>query len=134
MTGMTDHDAPRAIERLLASYALLLDSGDIEGCADLFVDDCEFVISDGRRVEGRAALRRFLEQGRARGAVGIHLPGATLVDVADDARTATTWQSFYFVANGTNTVVRGMYRDQVECDGDRWRFRRRDIEIYPGPR
>jgi hypothetical protein len=38
-----------------------------------------------------------------------------------------------FVANGSNVVVRGMYRDVAERDGDRWRFRRRAVEMFPGP-
>lgn len=127
-------DAHDAIDRLLAGYALYLDSGDVDACCDLFVEDCEFVISDGRRVDGRDALHRFLATGRERGAAGIHLPGPALVDLAGDGKTASVWQNFLFVANGSNTIVRGMYRDITEFDGERWRFRRRHIEIYPGPR
>jgi len=125
--------AREGIDRLLAAYGLLLDSGDIEGCTELFIDDCEFVIADGRPFEGRDELRRFLERVQERGGAGMHLPSPPLVDVAPDGTTATMWQSFFFVANGSNTVVRGMYRDLAERDGNRWRFRRRDIEFYPGP-
>jgi uncharacterized protein (TIGR02246 family) len=119
------------VERLLSSYPLLLDSGDVEGCVALFTDDGEFTVY-GNTVAGREALQQYFEAARERGRVGIHLPGPTLVDVAPDGATATTWQSFIFVANGENTLTRGMYRDLAEYDGERWRFRRREVDIYPG--
>jgi len=134
-TIVTDVSAARAdIERLLASYGLFLDSGDIAACTDLFVDDCEIVVNDGPSIEGRDAVRRFFEDAADHGASGVHLPGPALVDVAPDGKTATAWQGFFFVANGSNTITRGMYRDVAELDADRWRFRRRGIELYPGRR
>ena len=120
------------MDRLLASYALLYDPGDVAGCADLFVDDCEFLVAGRRPVQGRDALQRYFEGVHAAGAAGIHLLGPALVDVSTDSATATMWQSYYFVANGSNTIVRGMCRDDAVLDGDRWRFRRRDVELYPG--
>ena len=130
---MTDASTPLAdIERLLASYALLYDSGDLAACADLFTTDCEFLVSGRRPIVGRDALLHYFEGVHTHGAAGIHLVGAALVDVAADGASATVWQSYYFVANGSNTVVRGMYRDLAVFDGDRWRFRRRDVELYPG--
>ena len=123
------HDA---IDRLLASYPLLLDSGDVTACVDLFVQDCEFVIDKDRVIAGRAALQQFFERVVDGGAGGIHLAAPGLVHVAPDGSTATMWQSFLFVANGSNVVTRGMYRDTAVVDGDRWRFRRRDIELFPG--
>ena len=53
--------------------------------------------------------------------------------MAEDGTTATIWQSFLFVANRSNIVVRGMYRDTAELDGTRWRFKRRAVEMFPGP-
>ncbi len=121
-----------AIERLLASYPLLFDSGDIAGCVEVFVENCVFAVAGNPPVEGRDALRRFFQNVHDRGAAGIHLPGPALIDVAEDGTSATMWQSFLFVANGSNTISRGMYRDVAVLEGDRWRFRRRDIELYPG--
>jgi uncharacterized protein (TIGR02246 family) len=125
--------AREAIDRLLASYALLYDSGDAAGCADLFVDDCEFLVTGRKPIQGRDALQRYFEAVHAAGAAGIHLVGLARVDMSPDGTSATIWQGYYFVANRSNTVVRGMYRDVAEHDGDRWRFRRRDVELYPGP-
>ena len=131
--GTTDLDCARvAVERLLSSYPLLLDSGDVAGCVALFTDDGEFAV-DGNTVTGREALQKYFQDARDRGRAGIHLPGPTLVDVAPDGATATAWQSFIFVANGENALTRGMYRDVAEYDGERWRFRRRDVEVFPAP-
>jgi ketosteroid isomerase-like protein len=122
-----------AIERLLASYALLFDSEDVIGCAELFTDDCEFVLNGNVAATGRQGVRAWFADVVARGAGGIHLPGPPLIDVAADGSTATIWQSFLFVANGSNVVVRGMYRDVAERRRDTWQFRRRAVEMYPGP-
>ena len=126
-------EAIAAIERLLASYALLFDSEDVAGCADLFTHDCEFVVDGAVAASGRAGVAAWFGDVIARGAGGIHLPAPPLIDVAEDGTTATIWQSFLFVANRSNVVVRGMYRDQAELDGTAWRFKRRAVEMFPGP-
>ena len=131
MSEPTDHHA--AIGRLLASYALLFDSEDVDGCAALFTDDSEFLLNGEVAASGRTGVAAWFADVIARGAGGIHLPGPPLIDVAADGRTATIWQSFLFVANGSNVVVRGMYRDVAERSVDTWRFRRRAVEMYPGP-
>lgn len=125
-------EAEAEIHRLLAGYALLLDSGDVAACADLFTGDCEFAISDGRAYQGRERLARFLQKGLDHGMAGIHLPGPTRIDVADDGQTATAWSSFVFVANGSDAIVRGMYRDLLVHDEGRWWLQRRHVEIFPG--
>jgi len=126
-------DDHAAIERLLASYALLFDSEDVTGCAQLFTESCEFLLNGDVAATAREGVAGWFTDVIARGAGGIHLPGPPLIDVATDGTTATIWQSFLFVANGSNVVVRGMYRDVAERDGDRWRFRRRAVEMFPGP-
>jgi ketosteroid isomerase-like protein len=130
LTGHAETHA--AIERLLASYALLFDSEDVAGCADLFTDRCEFILNGEVSATGRAGVAAWFDDVIARGAGGIHLPGPPLIDVADDGKTATIWQSVLFVANGSNTVVRGMYRDVAERDDERWRFQKRAFEMFPG--
>ncbi len=128
-----DREVREAIDRLLAAYPLLLDSGDITGCAELFVDEAQFIVNGEARATGRDGVTAMFQHVVDSGSSGIHLPGPPLVEIAGDGLTATVWQSFLFVRSGSNTVVRGMYRDVAERDGDRWRFRSRDVEIYPGP-
>jgi ketosteroid isomerase-like protein len=122
-----------AIERLLASYALRFDSEDVTGCAQLFTDECEFLLNGVAAATGREGVAGWFADVIARGAGGIHLPGPPLIDVAADGRTATIWQSFLFVANGSNVVVRGMYRDVAERSVDGWRFQKRAVEMFPAP-
>jgi ketosteroid isomerase-like protein len=123
-------DAHADIERLLSSYALLLDARDIDALTDLFVPDGELALRGGKTYAGHAALHRFF----SRSTRGIHLPGPTLIDVANDGASATVWQSWLFVADGTNSIKRGMYRDVLEHDRSRWRFRRRELDLHPeGP-
>jgi len=126
-------EANAAIERLLASYALLFDSEDVAGCADLFTHVCEFVMNGELAATGRTGIATWFGDVIGRGAGGIHLPAPALINVAEDGMTATIWQSFLFVANRSNIVVRGMYRDSAELDGTRWRFKRRAVEMFPGP-
>ena len=58
-------DDHAAIERLLASYALLFDSEDVTGCAQLFTESCEFLLNGDVAAtarEGVAGLDEFLER------------------------------------------------------------------------
>ncbi len=119
------------VERLLSSYALLIDSNDIDGAVRLFTDDCELIFM-GVPAKGRDAVRYVFESAVARGRAGIHLPGPTWVDVDATGESATTLQSFIFAPNGSNSLLRGMYRDQVVRHDDGWRFRCREIELFPG--
>jgi uncharacterized protein (TIGR02246 family) len=130
---MTDTFAAyEAINRLLTSYALFYDSGDLEGAANLFTKDCEFLVRGRKPVEGRSGLQRYFERVHAQGASGIHLVGPALIDLADGGRTATIWQSYLFLGNGSNNVIRGMYRDVAVLERDQWLLHRRDVEVFPG--
>jgi SnoaL-like domain len=130
---MSEHEYFRRaeVERLLSSYALLIDSQHIDDALQLFTEDCELVFM-GVPARGREAVRYVFESAIARGRVGIHLPGPTLVDIESDGMSARTHQSFIFVPNGSNSLLRGMYRDRVVRQDDAWRFQLRDIELFPG--
>jgi hypothetical protein len=119
------------VERLLSSYALFIDCQDIEKAVALFTEDCQLVFM-GVPANGRDAVRYVFESAIARGRVGIHLPGPTLVEVDKSGLSATTFQSFIFIPNGSNDLLRGLYRDLVVYQHDTWRFQRRDIDLFPG--
>jgi hypothetical protein len=86
----------------------------------------------GVPANGRDAVRYVFESAIARGRVGIHLPGPTLVEVDKSGLSATTLQSFIFIPNGSNDLLRGLYRDRVVYQHDTWRFQRREIDLFPG--
>lgn len=130
---MSEHEYFRRaeIERLLSSYALLIDCQDIDEAVALFTEDCQLIFM-GVTARGRDAVRYVFESAVARGRAGIHLPGPTLIEVDESGLSATTKQSFIFAPNGSNNLLRGVYRDRVVCGDGAWRFERREIELFPG--
>jgi uncharacterized protein (TIGR02246 family) len=113
--AMTDQDE---IRDLLATYALTLDADDIEGCVALFTDDAEFLVF-GKTLSGPDRIRKML----IRAPRGMHLTGATLVNVDGESATART--QVLFVDSSTHELRTALYDDElVRVDGH-WRFRRR---------
>ena len=107
-----------AITDLLAAYALTLDADDIDACLGLFSADGEFVVF-GKTLSGPDGIRRML----TRAPRGLHLTGATLIDIGD--RTATARTQVLFMDTSTGDLRPALYDDElVKLDG-RWRFRRR---------
>ena len=117
---MTDNraDDDRAIRDLLACYALALDTDDIDRCLDLFTEDGEFVVF-GREFSGREQIRAMFESAPR----GLHLTGASSIDVAGDAATAST--QVLLVEAGTMRLRPALFDDELSRDGRHWRFRRR---------
>jgi len=116
---MTDRDD---IRDLLAMYALTLDADDIDGCLALFTADSEFVVF-GKTLSGPDRIRKML----TRAPRGMHLTGATLVDV--DGPNATVRSQVLFVDSSTHELRPALYDDDlVRADGG-WRFRRRRCQF-----
>jgi len=108
----------KCIRDLLAAYAITLDADDIDGCLSLFTDDGEFVVYD-RTLSGPEKIREML----TRAPRGLHLTGATLLDIKDNTATART--QVLFVNSSTHGLRPALYDDQlVNIDGQ-WRFRSR---------
>lgn len=129
---MADRDA---IENLMHRYAELMDEGDAQGLADLFVD-AEIVVEPGEDVRpervgsyrGRDQIYAFYGGDAASGRAGafMHLTTNSIIDIDDAAGTATA-RSCYAVlsrmADGQiGVVVAGRYRDRFERTGSDWRF------------
>ncbi|MBV8861598.1 MAG: nuclear transport factor 2 family protein [Mycobacterium sp.] len=117
---MSAHPAgdDRAIRDLLASYALALDTDDIDRCLDLFADDGEFVVF-GRSLRGRDQIRAMFESAPR----GLHLTGVSSIDVSGDAATARS--QVLLVEAGTLRLRPALFDDELSRDGRCWRFRRR---------
>jgi uncharacterized protein (TIGR02246 family) len=113
---MSDDD--RAIRDLLARYALALDTDDIDRCLELFADDGEFVVF-GREFSGHDQIRGMFESAPR----GLHLTGASSIDVAGDAATART--QVLLVEAGTMHLRPALFDDELSREGWQWRFRRR---------
>lgn len=117
---MTDHrsDDDRAIRDLLASYALALDTDDIDECLELFTDDGQFVVF-GREFNGRDQIRAMFESAPR----GLHLTGVSSIDVSENAATARS--QVLLVEAGTLHLRPALFDDELSRDGRQWRFRRR---------
>ena len=116
---MTDDQA--AIRELIAGYALALDGGDTDGCLQLFADDAEFLVY-GRSFAGRDGIgKMFTDAPR-----GLHLTGASRIDVRDDTASART--QVLFVRAGSLQLRPALYDDELvrdPPDSGHWRFQRR---------
>jgi 3-phenylpropionate/cinnamic acid dioxygenase small subunit len=123
-------DAARAIEKLIFTYAELIDHGDIAGLADL-------LSAATIGVDGAAAGLRGREQiiDLFRSTVRLHDDGTpktkhvttnVQLDVDDGAGTATARSYFTVFQAATGLplqpIVAGRYRDRFECRDGSWVF------------
>lgn len=80
------------IQQLLGRYCQLVDAGDAEAWADLFLEEGEFVVAGGATMRGRAQLMQIVRDVTARECIR-HWIGAPVITSADDGRmTARTYQ------------------------------------------
>ncbi|MGE2814865.1 nuclear transport factor 2 family protein [Mycobacterium heidelbergense] len=117
---MTDDQA--AIREVIAGYALALDAGDIEACLRLFSDDAEFVVY-GRSFAGLDEIEKMFRDAPR----GLHLTGASRIDVRDD--TATARSQVLFVRAGDLHLRPALYDDELALVDGRWCFRRRRCQF-----
>jgi uncharacterized protein (TIGR02246 family) len=135
MSAADDRDE---IRRLIHAYARRIDSGDLDGVADLFAD-ARLVTGDGQVFSGRETLRSLWN-----GVVmydGVprthHLITNVDVHVDDEGRTATA-HSYVTVIQATaslplQTIAANRHEDRFEKVGGRWRFtERRDVPDLAG--
>ncbi|MBO1329997.1 nuclear transport factor 2 family protein [Streptomyces sp. VRA16 Mangrove soil] len=125
----------RAIERLIARYAELVDDGDFAGIGELLAD-ARFLGSGGA-VTGGEAIERML-----RDTVIVHADGTPRthhavsnmsVDVDEQAGTAAA-RSYVTVLQALpglplQPVAAGRYHDRFARRGGRWCFVERRVEI-----
>lgn len=110
------------IRELIASYALLLDAGDTDACAQLFTEDGEFVVYGATRT-GRGEIGAMFELAPR----GMHMTGVSRIDVTGD--NATGRAQVLFVNAATYGMRLALYDDElVRVDGQ-WRFRRRRCQF-----
>lgn len=120
----TDHAADTAaIRDLLARYALTLDVDDYDGCLALFTDDAEYLVY-GKTLTGERIRRMF-----TRAPKGMHVTGAVVIDLDDDTATATARSQVLFVDSTTHQLRAAIYDDDLHCDTQGWRFRRRRCQF-----
>lgn len=127
-------DNYREIENLIYSYAELIDTGNLEGMAQLFAH-AEFFGPDGKLAAtgaeefltvNRQAVRIYAETGTPRTK---HVTTNVIIAVDEHANTATA-RSYFTVYQSTEElplqpIIAGRYIDSFERVDGSWRFRRR---------
>ncbi|BDB39960.1 MULTISPECIES: nuclear transport factor 2 family protein [Mycobacterium] len=111
-------DAVSAIRELLAEYALALDAHDTAKALTLFTEDAEFTVY-GRTFAGRSGISTMFQEAPR----GLHLLGATRIEVGAD--TATAKSQVLFVNASTQQQRLAHYEDALVHRDGRWLIRRR---------
>ena len=128
--------AHEAIRNLLGTYCELIDAGELEQVADLFADAVIRDDAGNEIARGRDGAHRLF-----RGTVHLydgsprtrHLTTNTVIDVDEDAGTATARSSFVVLqatdALALQPILVGRYRDRFGLSDGRWTFAERAFAI-----
>jgi ketosteroid isomerase-like protein len=125
-------EAADEIRRLKAHYCDLCDEGyDPAALTALFTDDAVWDGGDLGRFDGRDAIRRFFTRMPSVLSFAIHHVTNPVVEVADDAATATgRWyllQAATLIAGNQAVWIAGRYADRFRRVDDTWRFEHVEI-------
>jgi 3-phenylpropionate/cinnamic acid dioxygenase small subunit len=120
------------IRRTLAQYAQLCDEGRFAEFGDLFEPDARFHVM-GQTQVGRAAIEEWIAASQGPEARGKHAMLSSVIDLADDGRTARAWTDYLFVDQRQRVTSVGRYHDELTASQDgRWRFTLREIVFMGG--
>jgi hypothetical protein len=120
-----------AIQKLIADYNHIVDTGDGDAFAQLFVEggslDTGFnVVKGSDELRGFAAFVPTMAPGAR------HWVSNVSIDGDGDAATAKLYLQMYATAGGaadTKLVISGVYEDTLRRDGSAWRFVTRKLTV-----
>jgi uncharacterized protein (TIGR02246 family) len=120
-----------AIRRLTHDYAYYVDTGQLEACAALFLDDAVWDISKigMQRHEGRAEILAQLEKMAASSSQKCHLTTNHSIDLAGDRASGRCY--ILALSHGRDGVDRTSavyYDDEYVRADDGWRFASRILQ------
>lgn len=129
---MSTSTAERQILNLIHRYCELVDAGELDDVARLFVDaethmggpDWPATPNDKLAATQRRFMKFHGDTPRTR-----HMINNTIIEFDDDERRATARSRYtvYQGLDGIRIVLMGRYHDEFDIGPDgRWRFRRRD--------
>ncbi len=104
-----------AIRRVLDEYCLRLEVSPFEEWLDLFTDDTVYEVYR-QCLRGREDLGAMLSQAPH----GIHVPGATRIDIQGDR--AETIQSYLFIPTSNDRWNTGWYQRTLIRTGEGWKI------------
>jgi 3-phenylpropionate/cinnamic acid dioxygenase small subunit len=121
-----------AIRRVLAAYCQTCDDGRFDEFVALFAPNAVFQAAGYEPVQGRAAIKAFMESGYTPDVRGKHVLGEPLITVDGDTASAST--DFVFVGRqgerGWGILTAGRYADELARDASgAWALTRRVISM-----
>ena len=144
-TRLQRQEDTEAIRRVLREYGRRLDAGDLQGYANLFSVDGEWIGGFGA-VKGRAQIAPFMEknmrtplpsvEGQAAasapprpGPRGVHLLTNEIIDLNGDR--ATVWSRWTYMSRSADNkpvpVLVGHYDDVMVRENGDWKIRKRVV-------
>lgn len=117
-----------AIRQLALTYAVAIDSRDLDLVASLYVDD----VDRGDYGRGHDALRRSLKVSLSASKVNIHNVSTHMITLIDaDHATGTVYnRGEAMMADGTWRTNVGAYDDIYERRDGEWRFVKRTLRLF----
>jgi len=118
-----------AITRLLTSYGFAVDSGDADGCADLYADDAVVTLDAAVTLTGRDEIRSIVTSDVHQAVLPhcAHVMGPFTVETSGDHATASGYLTVYTVKNGVRRIWRqGLSRFELSRHPAGWRIDRRE--------
>lgn len=124
----------REIRDLLAAYCHTADDGRFGEFAALFAEDAALEVM-GERIEGRAAIREWIEAAMPPERRGRHVTVNTHVQARQPDRAVVVSDFLFHTRTDGGWQVRqvGRYHDEVVRDGETWSFARREIRLGTPP-
>lgn len=120
-------ESRESIRQLVSRYAVLIDSRDLDGLTDLFVDDTRVT----RTERGRPALRALLEDLCRQFTTSIHFVGNHTIDFIDDDHAEGVVYSRAEHEYGEQWIVMAIqYWDRYERRDGRWQFTGRQVKHW----
>jgi 3-phenylpropionate/cinnamic acid dioxygenase small subunit len=118
------------IRRTLARYCMLCDDGRFDDFAELFAENA-ILYAMGHTIEGRDAIRDFMEKSFGPDQRGKQASFNPLIEVDGWGGTAKAWSDFMFVDGAGAITNQGRFYDELEREGDKvWRFKQREIVFH----
>ena len=116
-----------AIRNLVARYAILIDSRDLDALTELFVDDVRVT----REERGHKALRALLEHLCRQFTTSVHFVGAQTLDFLDDDHAEGVVYCKAEHEYGDQWIVMAIqYWDRYERRDGRWLFTGRQVKHW----
>lgn len=122
--------AEEEIKRLISDYAYHLDMNHPAQLVDLFVDDCVVVYGPTFGAEGREAYAKTLQGIGTFFVATSHHVSNIVIDFVNEneANVRTVVYAWHrYTRERPDSHVWGQYHDVIVRQGDKWKFKRREL-------